>query len=334
MALTNQQYSVIENKYDAVRLSHIRDMQKKLDAAYVSYPRLSHIDEEVAALNMKKLRIRLGTEESDGQDIGSKLADLSLERKALLSMAGFKDGIIEPEYDCPACKDTGYINGKKCSCFLKAEKELLYSSHVFESILESENFDKFSLDYYSDSVTDPFTKRTAREAARLAYDASVSYVENFARDGGNMYFYGRTGVGKTFLAHCIAAALIEKGVNVLFTSEARLIGTLEDDHFRASDETRANADLIFGCDLLIIDDFGACQNNSFVSSALLRVIEERYLAKKGTVITTNLTIPDLQDKYSDRIWSRISSYYKLYYLFGDDIRIQIKMNSKKETAEK
>ena len=113
MPLTNSQYDIIEREYDAKRLARIREMQAKLDLAYDKYPRLSEIDEEVVRLNMKRVRVRLGFADAEEEGTDGKLADLAAERKALLSVAGFKDGVIEPEYDCPVCRDTGYVNGKK-----------------------------------------------------------------------------------------------------------------------------------------------------------------------------------------------------------------------------
>lgn len=322
MPLTNQQYDTILREYDARRLAHVREMQAKLDKAYMTYPRLSEIDEEVVDLNMKKIRARLGYGDDPGRSADSALEELSMERKALLLNAGFKDGVIEPEYDCPVCKDTGFVDGKKCSCFIQAETELLHTSSGLNDIIQKENFGTFSLDGYPEGMKDPDNGRSAKEAAKNAYEYSRQFVEQFGDPFDNIYFYGKTGVGKTFLAHCIAGALIDKGADVLWLSESALIGMFEESQFRSTEEARANVRLVFDCDLLVIDDFGATPNNSFVSSVLLRVIEERQIAKKSTVITTNLSIEDLQDRYSDRIFSRIYSYYKKLYLFGRDLRIR------------
>jgi len=322
MSLTNSQYDAIEREFDAKRLAHIRDMQAKLDRAYIQYPRLSGIDEEVVDLNMKRARARLGFSDAEEENTDEKLADLAEERKALLSAAGFKDGVIEPEYDCPICQDTGYVDGRKCICFINAAKKLIYSSSGIEEIISRENFDSFRLSFYAERIVDPDNGRTAREAAKLAYDHSKKFVADFGTEYGNIYFYGKTGVGKTFLAHCIAGALTDRGVNVCFVSETRLIEMFEESQFRPTDESKANVRTVLESDLLIIDDLGAVNNNSFVSSVLLRCIEERHLAKKSTVITSNLSIEDLQDRYSDRIFSRIYSYYKKLYLFGEDLRIR------------
>ena len=82
---------------------------------------------------------------------------------------------------------------------------------------------------------------------------------------------------------------------------------------------------IFECDLLIIDDLGTELPNSFTVSQLFLCLNERMLRKKSTIISTNLTINQVAEIYSERTFSRISSSYIMLKLFGDDIRIQKKL---------
>ena len=79
---------------------------------------------------------------------------------------------------------------------------------------------------------------------------------------------------------------------------------------------------ILECDMLIIDDLGTELNNSFVSSQLFYCINERIGRKKGTIISTNLSMSMLKDTYSDRVTSRIMSNYRVIPLYGADIRMK------------
>ena len=326
MALTNSQFDDIMRSYSAKRLRNEREFRKKTDEAYKKFPRLSEIDAEIAALSVKKVKINLGMSAEDDFDPKEAFETLSLERQTLLKMAGFPDGKAEIQYDCPICRDTGFVSNEKCSCFKQAEARLLYSQSRLSDILNKENFDTFSLDWYSDMDINPSTGLSARETALRAYNYSKNFVDTFSDKSSNICFYGKTGVGKTFLSHCIAKALIDKGVSVLYFTAFDFFNTLEENAFHQTAATRENTRLIYECDLLIIDDLGANMNNSFISSQLFQCINERLITEKSTIISTNLSVSELRDAYSDRVVSRITSSYQRLFLFGDDIRIKKKLS--------
>ena len=87
---------------------------------------------------------------------------------------------------------------------------------------------------------------------------------------------------------------------------------------------------IYGCDLLIIDDLGTEITNTFVASQLFSCLNERGLRKKSMIISTNLSLEELRDRYSDRIFSRITSSFSLCKLTGQDIRICKKRNRQRQ----
>ena len=224
-------------------------------------------------------------------------------------------------YTCPLCQDTGYIGSQKCSCFKKAEIELLYTQSNLKEILEKENFDHFSFDFYSDTITNDSTGLTERETARRAYKMAKEFVADFDNSFQNLFFYGDTGVGKTFLSHCIAHDLLDSAHCVLYFSSFELFDFLAGSAFsRGSDAP--DDEPIFDCDLLIIDDLGTELTNSFVSSQLFLCINERIMRKKSTIISTNLKLEDFSATYSERTFSRIASNYQMTKLVGKDIRIQ------------
>ena len=325
MALTNSQYDKIMREYSERRLLHEHELRVRLDAAYGRFPRLAELDGEIASVSMKKARILLGNDGGEDFDLKEALSQLYEERSALLTMAGLPDGKAEPEYDCTLCKDTGYVGSSKCSCFIKKEAELLYSQSRLSDVLESENFDTFSLKWYSKELKHPSTGLSARETAKLALDYAKRFTRNFPKNE-NICFFGKTGVGKTFLSHCIAKELMDKGFSVLYLTAFDLFSIFEANTFHQTEETRENTQLIFECDLLIIDDLGANMNNSFISSQLFHCINERLLTRKSTIISTNLSISDLRDAYSDRVVSRMNSAYQRILLFGEDIRIKKKLS--------
>ena len=166
------------------------------------------------------------------------------------------------------------------------------------------------------------TGLTARETAKRAYNTARNFVDDFDKRAQNLFLYGSTGVGKTFLSHCIANALLESAHCVLYFSAFDLFDRLAQTAFSKKPETDMGDDFIFDCDLLIIDDLGTELTNSFVSSQLFLCINERIARRKSTIISTNLKLEDFSATYSERTFSRIASNYQMLKLIGKDIRIQ------------
>lgn len=223
-----------------------------------------------------------------------------------------------------------YIGDHKCHCFKKAVIELLYEQSNIRDILAKENFSACSLDYYSRSHIDPLTGRSSLEAMQTALKVCHEFVDTFSAEFRNILLYGDTGVGKTFLSHCIAKELIDTSFSVVYFTAASLFDLFAQNTFGSRDTHDTDAqEHIYDCDLLIIDDLGTELPNSFTVSQLFICLNERILRRKPTIISTNLALDDIQSIYSERTFSRISSNYTILRLTGDDIRIQKKLLQKK-----
>ena len=140
-----------------------------------------------------------------------------------------------------------------------------------------------------------------------------------------MLIYGNTGTGKTFLSNCIAKELLDLEYSVIYFTTFELFELFEKTTFSKNTESKEDASQLFDCDLLIIDDLGTELTNSFTTTRLFTCLNERLLRKKSTMISTNLNLPQLADLYSERIFSRITSYYTILKMFGPDIRIEKKL---------
>lgn len=313
-------------EYNRRQILAQHELDDRRTEAYTSIPRLSEIDSEVASLSASKVRALLsGTTEST-LDLKEEIAALSKERTALLSANGYPKNYLEIQYRCPVCQDSGYVNGQKCKCFKKLEIELLYNQSNLNHILEKENFEHFSFEWYSDTIKNAATGLSERQTAQLAYDTAQNFVRKFDDCYQNLFLYGNTGVGKTFLSNCIAGELLKSAHCVLYFSAFDLFDELAQTAFSHKDTSVENENPIFDCDLLIIDDLGTELNNSFVSSQLFLCINERILRQKSTIISTNLTLEEFSHAYSERTFSRITSNYQMLKLIGKDIRIEKKFS--------
>ena len=319
--LRNIEYDTIMREYQRRQTKSRHDQEARQTEVYGCSPRFQEIDNEIASLSVRKARELLLGEPSTF-DLKSRIQQLSQERNRLLDRYGFPPDYLTPHYQCNLCQDTGYIGSEKCACFKKAVIDLLYEQSNLQEILEKENFHNFSLDYYSDKIKNAATGLSARETAQAALQKAKIFVEQFDFEFQNLFLYGDTGVGKTFLSHCIAKELLDRAHSVFYFSSFDLFDLFAQKTFTKSISAEEIDSYIFNCDLLIIDDLGTEMTNTFVSSQLFLCVNERLLRKKSTVISTNLTLENFSDTYSERTFSRIASNYDMIKLIGKDIRIQ------------
>jgi len=322
MALTNAQYDQITRYYEHLREDNRYEAQRRHEQAYRVLPELFDLDELKATLAMEKLRSRF---DSSLKEPGLSFEQITDRRHALLLSAGYPVEYLDPIYTCADCKDTGYITAdlehlgdagsvkKKCHCFIKKEIEFLYENSNMEASLLDCTFDKVKYDL-----------REGEDLANLrrTVEKCYSFVEHFDTYQ-NLLFMGTVGTGKSFLSGCIANALIQKGCSVVYFSAISLFETLGRYFFGTkAKETLYNfCKDLYNYDCVIIDDLGTEVTNSFVSSQLFDLINERNMGKKATIISTNLGLDELRDRYSDRTLSRISTTFTLCELTGPDYRI-------------
>ena len=155
MSLNNSQYDALMRQYNQKQLKHKHEQRDRIRIAYKRIPRLQEIDNEIASLSLKKARALLMPSSSADFNLSDEIETLSKERRTLLLRNGFPADYLELHYDCPHCKDTGYVDNQKCSCFRKAAVDLLYTQSNIREILEVENFENFTFQYYSEEVKNP-----------------------------------------------------------------------------------------------------------------------------------------------------------------------------------
>lgn len=324
MALTNSQYDSIMRIYEQRRIQNHTKLIKRQEEIHQKLPAYVMLEEEIITLSIQEAKKQLLMDDNTFSETKEAIHSLIKDKENLLTSNGYPKNYLEEIYHCRDCKDSGYINGKKCHCFRQAELNLLYESSNLQSILEKENFDAFDLDYYNKEYKDPNTGNNAYSIAMRAYDTCVQFTTNFDIKFENLLLYGDVGVGKTFLTHCVAKALLDTGHSVIYFTGHELFDTLAQQKFHSHEQNAIPEayNHILDCDLLIIDDLGTELSNSFSTSQLFLCINERFLRKKSTMISTNLSLGNISETYSERIFSRLYGNYKLIKLIGEDIRMK------------
>lgn len=325
MALSNTQYDEIIRQYHARQIENQHIVESRIREVYSKSPRLQEIDDTISSCSVAQAKKLLEGDSFALTKLKQQLAALREEKSALLCALGYPEDYFTPPYHCPDCKDTGYIDGRRCHCLKQAAIDLVYTQSNIKNILAEENFNHFSYDYFSDKHTNPATGLTPLAAMQRAVKESHLFIDTFDENFQNMFFYGDTGVGKTFLSNCIAKELLDSGHSVIYFTAFGLFDIFQKNVFdKDTDAVLANQN-IFDCDLLIIDDLGTEMSNSFTVSQLFLCLNERLLRKKSTIISTNLSMNQLAEIYSERTFSRVFSNYTMIKLIGEDIRIQKKL---------
>lgn len=243
---------------------------------------------------------------------------LQQERKALAA-ANFPKDYLDETPVCPLCGGNGYIGTSMCSC-LEALCRQEQKKEISVLASGDQRFEDFRLDYYSDQP-DPKIGVSPRLIMQKTFDACLRYAETFGKGSGNLLFNGGTGLGKTFLSACVARAVADKGFSVAYETASRLFGKLEKNRFSPDEQTAEAVAKLESCDLLIIDDLGTELPGNFVTAALYNLVNDRLLAGKSMVISTNLNVNEISERYTPQIASRLQGSFQRLTFVGQDIRV-------------
>ena len=292
--------------------------QARLLEIYEKLPRVREIDRELRSSMVAAAQAAfLGGANTMEQVKQANLA-LQKERRALIA-AAFPADYLEDGPVCPHCGGAGYIGSHMCDCLA----ELCRAEQKKELSLLAcgeHSFSDFHLEYYPDEA-DPKYGASPRTIMSRILNICRKYAAGFSLNAGNLLFNGGTGLGKTMLSACIAGAAAEKGYSVAYESASHLFAKLEKDHFRPDEESAADVAKLNNYDLLIIDDLGTELPGNFTVAALYTLLNDRLLASKPMIISTNLNIDEIRARYSPQIASRLQGSFQLLPFVGEDIRV-------------
>ena len=173
-----------------------------------------------------------------------------------------------------------------------------------------------------------FDAATIRDDGKRPFEIARRYVANFDKvsaspDLNGLLLYGPTGTGKSYLAACVANALMARRVPVLMTSIIRLTGIGADDLAETLRQMKR-------AQLLILDDLGAERGTDFKLEQVYNIIDDRANSNRPMLVTTNLTMDDMKnagDMRYNRIWERVRSMCYPVRMDGESWRRQTTLNA-------
>ena len=295
--------------------------RQHLAEAYAKVPRIREID-MLLRRTMAQAAQAAFLQGSDGRELleQARIQNLELQQeRAILAMEHFEEGFLDESPICDNCGGSGYLGSSMCECL----RELCRQEQKKEVTILSggrETFNQFNLDYYPERL-DPKIGASPRAIMERNFKICRTYALTFAPSAGNLLFVGGTGLGKTFLSACIARAVADRGYSVVYETASHLFGKLEQARFNANEENRREAAKFTDCDLLIIDDLGTEMPGQFVTAALYSLLNDRLLANKPMVISTNLNVDEMARRYSPQIASRLHGGFQRLTFVGEDIRV-------------
>ena len=322
-------YRKVEGEYSIKRQHAQSDAKIYKKNVYDENPKLSEIEDEINKVSLKSIKARIFSDDLSRQIEQDKLTlqldRLSKEYDEQLEKLGLTRKDFEPKYECDKCKDTGYIGNKICSCFKQALiNEAYKQSNIFK--IKDENFETFDFGYYSS--TNDKQKYGIEKSPLENIDAIRKLAYNFSHNlddpaQKNLLFTGSTGLGKTFLANCVAAEAIKQGESVIYQTAPILLDKMVDYKFKfnKTEAEREEYEKIFDVDLLILDELGTEAMNGAKFSDLFNILNTRLLKNKKILISTNLTPQEIKREYEERIFSRFVGDFIICRFVGEDIRI-------------
>lgn len=331
MSLNNSQINSILKEYDEKRFRNQALLDERTKEVYIKIPKIKELNEELISGSAEFARKALLSQNPmDISSLTKRNEKISAAKTALLIEGGFPSDYLSPVYDCPKCKDTGYIGNEKCSCFKQAQIRLLYSQSLIDNAIYTQNFSTFDYSLYSDKVKDPVLGVTPYKNIVCVVKTCKSFIKELnsepsTRKIKNLLIFGNTGVGKTFLSNCIAKDALDNACSVIYITSNELFEIFEKNSFgkdNYDDEPDPRLQNISQCDLLIIDDLGTEFSNRFTNAKLYSCINDRLLKNLPMVISSNLNFKDFRQNYSERIYSRFVGDFTALRIFGDDIRIK------------
>lgn len=318
------EYENTRAKNAAVRDEHVQEV-------YQALPRIHQIDEYLSSTALR-LFTAIRKNPSKNQEIVAAVCAeneaLTAEKKKLMAEAGFPADYLELHYDCPDCQDTGFIGQKKCHCMHQALIKAAYQSSNVGSLIEKDNFSTFDLSVFSDEIASG-ASISPRQNAEKIRKAVMDWIWHFdSNPGTGLLFYGNPGTGKTFFLSCIAKEMMDQGHTVLYMSAYDLCDILSKRRFidrypeAEAQKVLSRCEMIESCDLLIIDDLGTEFATQMSIADLIHCIDLRMVNGKPVIISTNLTPNQLAQNYSERFASRVCGQYKIFRMYGADLRFK------------
>lgn len=312
----SQALEILERRKERANI----EAQERFDEISEKIPELEDIKRKLAniGLNISKVFLTSSDKQADIEKLMNESLALQEQRKQALIKNGYDEDALAVQYFCSACQDTGFIKSRRCKCHNEILKDIERKNLSKIAPIEDCTFDSFDVNYYPEAVME--NGISPRNQAEKIKNSCMKYAAGFTSSSPNIMFMGGTGLGKTHLSLAIANVAINRGFSVVYGTAQNILSSLQNENFGRTDNLKYNERAVLNCDLLIIDDLGTEFKSSYTVACLYNIINSRISSKLPTIISTNILYKELEEKYDQRIISRLAGEYNRLNLIGNDIR--------------
>lgn len=241
---------------------------------------------------------------------------------------------MKKELDCPICGGSGYVlledgSAGACSCYKERSMLTAKSAAGLPTALQQMTFSNFNLaNYPGNQWPRAGDGKSYLELARAALDKTKACCEAVVKGGcrRGILLQGNVGSGKTHLAAAAVNYLLEAHRDVYFLIASEFFEELKNS-FDGDEETKSKVWLlqqkIKKAQTLIIDDLGSHNFSDWTRSVLFTILNYRMNEELTTIITTNLSVSQLQENLDNRLISwLIAQCQPCLLLANNDLRLQ------------
>lgn len=315
-------FKLVNKELEKYRINSQNLVIEKLNDVTKSCPEIKEINDEINQTSVLLAKnILNGNSDIDNSIEKIKKINLEAQNKIekLLTENGYAKDYLDLSPHCKVCYDTGFLsNGDYCDCRKKIAGSIISKEFEKTTSLKLKDFKSFSLNYYSKDKDSNNISPYDQMSEILS--KCISFAENFTPGSKGFILRGNTGLGKTHLSLAIANEVLKKGYNVVYLSSFELTKNLSNAFFNKNLNDDDFYYFLSEIDLLIIDDLGTEFETNFSLSSLYEIINKRILTNKSLIVSTNLSVKEIENRYNERIVSRLFSELTPLVFLGSDIR--------------
>lgn len=296
------------------------DALARKEALYQSHPELRDMDRSITEAGATAASLAAGGDRAAAETKLAEVKQLTAQREQLLAVLGKAGGWLDPRYHCPACRDTGRVQGATCQCVHDEMRRLRREEINSSGPLTLCKFENFRLDYYPEKLEqDGGAVYPHRTMAAILQDC-VDWAAEFGPRSPSLYMFGYAGLGKTHLALSIASQVLDAGHDVIYVSAQSVFSALVGEDRERGEELFAS---MLEANLLVLDDLGTENVTPYLRARLYELVNTR-MGRRPTIYTSNICQTQvLTSRYDEKIASRLLGDCHLMRFWGEDIRLKL-----------